>query len=77
LAVFAGHKYSKRPRDSIFLYLAAAVTLAAVITAWVLDLVAGVLSAEQMYAAFIAGLTLAVISLLFAVLLACGMVNEL
>lgn len=32
---------------------------------------------ETRYAAFIAGLTLAVISLLFAVLLACGMVNEL
>eukprot|EP00435_Cladocopium_sp_Y103_P012175 s96_g3.t1 len=77
LAVFAGHKYSKRPRDSIFLYLAAAVTLAALVTAWVLDLVAGLLSAEQMYAAFIAGLTLTVVSLLLAVLLACGMVNEL
>ena len=32
---------------------------------------------ETRYAAFIAGLTLAAISLLFAILLACGIMNEL
>ncbi|CAK9077058.1 unnamed protein product [Durusdinium trenchii] len=48
LGVIAGHKYSKRTGDSVLVYLAAAVAFAALVTAWVVDLVAGALSAEQM-----------------------------
>eukprot|EP00913_Durusdinium_trenchii_P022451 g21088.t1 len=76
VSYFAGHKYSKRTGDSVLVYLAAAVAFAALVTAWVVDLVAGALSAEQMYAAMVAGLTLLLVSVLSSMICACRTISE-
>ncbi|CAJ1342055.1 unnamed protein product [Effrenium voratum] len=58
LGTFAGQRHAARTRDLVFLYLAAAVAVAASITALVLDTTAHAFSAEQMHAALIAGLSI-------------------